>query len=335
MNQLLGRGQKIVPLLQERFNETGNTRYFYLMQKLSNTRVSTSAEADKWDKSHYFRQKYQEAQNAMESGESERAIKLAEAILTLEPQLDFAEEVKRFISDLRDMAQQVLYGEMKAERDIYVPGETVQVQLRLSNPNNSPVAIHAGDNGIVLQVYVQEFTPAGSCVDHTLSHIIPLTGQIILTSRQIWQSKVAIPNPVSDKAIYRVIHLKAAIPRCQVQQEDRRLYPRIVFRPVRVAVLPRPFHDVVRQPIASALYALRLGYAEHLFFAAFFVDRQAQAELIPAMIERLGTNAAMDQVITAILRRVSGQNLSGRNAWHNYWQANGASWAKHKASGEK
>lgn len=326
MNDLLRYGSKIVPQLQERFRQSGNARYFYLLQKLSAASTSAVNEPEQWDKNGYFRRKLFEAQRLLGNGDAEKAGKLAEAILALEPQLAFADEVKKLLAASRDTTQQTLRGEIKPIREIYAPGEPLQLQLQLSNSRSLPLVIHAGENGVVLHIYVQEFTPGGTCVDYNLSHIIPLTGEIALTPQQVWQSTVAIPNPPYDKPMMRVFQARASIPRCRVEQQGQTFFPHVAFAPRAVCVLPHLFHDMARNPLAKAQWALRLHHAEHLFYASFFVERQAQGNLIPELIASIGIHPTMDQVIHSILRRLLGRNLSGKSAWQNYWQAHGATW---------
>jgi hypothetical protein len=219
-----------------------------------------------------------------------------------------------------------VHGVIKSDHSFYNPGQPIWLDLSLKNRQPTPVTLIAGQNGIIIKIHMQEFFPQGHCQEQTFSQIIPLEGEFVLSSQESWQKRAKISTPAAGQISYRIFQIQGYIPRCQIRYQTQTFHPRIELGDITVSSLPQVFQEILQKPLATCLWALQLGYPEHLFFASFFLDKEGQAKTIPVLIQSLEIRENMDTVILNILRRWTGKDFASKNLWLHYWRAYQSFW---------
>lgn len=328
IEQILESGPAALPLVKKRLEQTGHYRYLYVIEKFGNPGKTETTSAEKaWDKDGYFRGRFRQAQKYLQQGNADKAQATAQAILTLEPEISFREEIATFLRQCKNTRfTQIVHGQIDS-RPYSSPGKSVSALLSLKNGLRVPVTIATEKYGIVLEMTKQEYDFWGGYFEERTSQILPLDREIELSPGEIRETRVDLShlNPAGNT--YRVLKIKAKLPRCKVSYSGTDVHPDILFPEISVISFPAEFHQIISQPLDTCESALMLGYPEHLFFASFFLRREDQARLIPKLIEAMG-HPAMDPLITGILRRFTGKNFAGKNSWQNWWYAHSSSWAE-------
>ena len=323
MQSILNMGQKSFYPVKSRLEETHHPRYFYLLEKLK------SIPEKEWSKLNYFRECYQKAKELHQQGKSQDALKIAQAILVLEPELEFRREIESFVSecDISHENPAELKTEIQFSQEFYPFDKDIVVEFQLKNSQDTPILLFASKNhGIVVEVKQKDYFMDGIEKSQTSTKLIPWSEEINLNpgAKRIFQ--INIPNPMPSVLSHRTWKISAVIPRCRLTKEKKYSYPKIFFEEKEISSFPDSFIYLLKNPLNSCLWALSLGYEKHLFFASFFVHPKERKQLIPRLIEKLNRSNSIAVVSFGILKRFTKQNFASSTEWENWWQARSSFW---------
>lgn len=330
LKHILQLGPDVIPHIQKRFKNKRMPCYYYLLQKLQcqqETDLKTST-ANVWNKDKYFLRRYQQARHLLQTREIAKALRIAQAILALEPDIHFAEQVQDFVRQCKDrqVSQRVVGGEMRANSHLYVPGQKLSLTLSVKNRRQMPLELSLKKNGIVVKICMKEFDLYGQYREKLFSRIVPLGEKLLLAPGNAKSQTLQIANDKIAGPCYRIFVISAQIPRSQIRYGEAIKYSRIIFNSLTVSSLPRQLHCIVERPLAFCLGALKFDSPRQLFYASFFVKKSEQATLISALIGYLGQKNSLDPVIYGIIRRLTGKNFTTREVWRNWWNAHRHNW---------
>lgn len=323
MQSILDMGQKSFYPVKERLEKTHNPRYFYLLEKLQ------QSPQKEWSKVEYFWEQYQKSRELAKQGKFQDALKLAQAILVLEPALEFQDEIKIFMEDCKVHSSKDLEikSEMRFSQEYYSFGEEVVLELHLVNPQLNDIMLFASKNhGIVADITQIDYFMEGNQKSETNRKILPWGEEIKLRSGERKIFTLRIPNNSPSLPVYRVWQIKASIPLCRLAKEQIYSYPKIFFGEREVPSLPSAFSHLLKNPWNSCSWAISLGYDKHLFYASFFLNQKEKKELIPRLIAILNYPGNIAVVSFQILKRWTKQNFASRSEWESWWQARGSFW---------
>ncbi|NUM35679.1 MAG: hypothetical protein HUU50_14120 [Candidatus Brocadiae bacterium] len=323
MQSILDMGKKSLYPVKERLEQTQNPRYFYLLEKLQNIPQK------EWSKLEYFKECYQKAKELFKQGKHQEALKIAQAILILEPSIDLSSEINAFIVEcnLANAEKVEAKAELRFSQEYYSFGEEILLEFHLSNLQPTEITIFTSKNhGIVLDITQKDYFLHGNQKSETYTKIVSLGEEIKLPPGASKIFQIKIPNPIPSLLSYRVWKIAAALPRCRIAKGKIFSYPRIDFGEKETSSLPNTFHYLLKSPLNSCLWAISLGYEKHLFFASFFLTQKEKKEAIPRLIGVLESSSPVSLVSFGILKRFTNQDFSSKNEWENWWQARSLFW---------
>lgn len=313
ISTIIKQGTKVIPEVQDRYKKTRNPRYLYILEKLQNVKL---------DMETYFKNKLREAYFCWNKGDREKAKKIAEAILILEPNISFAPEIKDFLKKIEKKDITILKATIQPLKTYYTHGEEIELQINIQNLTNTQMRLANGDKSqIILEITERIFPLQGSYKTTTTTKSIKINGNIQLEAHEKIVYKTKLANTFKDHS-YRIYTIKANIPICRILLENKAHYNKITFAEINVHSYPEQYKTLTQNPWKQSLLALEQKNIVNLFYASFFLRKEEKVQLIPLLIQELESATKMSSICYIILQRITQKNYSSTREWKIWWEAN-------------
>ena len=318
IQKILAFGKKVKPIIRKRFTKTSNYHYFYILEKIKKNNKKT-----RWSKKHYFSQKFKQAKLLLKNGETQKASKIAQAILILEPNIIFREKLKELlrICKKKSFSSTVAVGILSAQKQYFNQKQKIVIKISLKNYLNIPILMLTGKkNGIIINTLLKIYTLEGGYKEQTFSNIISINDKISLKPGINYFAKFRIPHTIRNINLFQIVKISAQIPRCTILTAKKRWYPKFSFNDIQLFILPKEYNDAISQPLEIAQLSLKLGYPKYLFFASFFLKSKEKSKIIPKLIDGLGKEKFY-RINIGILQRLTNKKFTTKNKWQKWWKA--------------
>ena len=293
---------------------------------------------------HWVSEKYRLAQERFQQGDYLAALKLVEAILTIEPQ----PALRSQLIELRRRSRQMLLQEylvsarLEPTRRVMAPGETLLVRLKLRNNSEQPITIARGPDegwqfGTVIVQY-EAFTPDGEWVSRQFTRPIDLNGDVKLQSGEEWERLLSLEidttMPEGVVVLQRITVSGTLRPHQLAPDQGAAIGEFLPLLPERLwvaapeahALLERPL-EVVRKELSALetpdTYDLSSAQYRRLFYAALALPEAEEEGFIEAVIgalPRLKPSAAkrLMRLLSQLTRRFPDMEVK---TWVDWWQS--------------
>ncbi len=320
IEQIIELGSSASPLVQERFQSTGNPSYWYILEKLKKSSLSDSKKI--WSKEKYFYEKYQEALSLLEEeGAAHKAKRITQSILILEPDLSFNKKVKQLYHRANNFVQPLVQAIISPKKDFVPYGEEVALNIYLYNKAIEEILLQTQSSSIILKVIYRDYDLSSNIKTDTKTIFFPLDKEILLPPGKHWKAKLTVNNEKPKNIIYREIEISARIPVICLVRGEKKSYPRLIFPSTKVKVFPAPYQQRLDNSSSHFYSAIRFSDLPSVFFYSFFVPPKKQKDAIHKIIPVLGRDPQLTPILYGILRRWTKKNFQQHENWKNWWLA--------------
>lgn len=189
---LVDLGAAAVPLLRQALDEERDRSYtiLYILNRIYQKEAGREwkdlparRDTQKRQGTKYLQGKFEEAKRVQKGGGHARALKMLDAILVLEPELGFKQEVESLRVKVKASLyhSSVLTASFETEEEAYEVGGIIEVKVRLRNPGQQTLVIPLpgeGTNLGVLNLERRIYKPDGNWVTDYQTETLPLPEQI-------------------------------------------------------------------------------------------------------------------------------------------------------------
>lgn len=282
----------------------------------------------------YLRRKADEAQRWLQEGRWQEAIDRCTALLDLEPDLPWKDDVKalRVRARERSQAADVLEAALVPESRLVTIGDPIRLTLRLTARADDPVEwwLHepGADPGAHAVCDVQVREHGVGRIEAFETFRVAVTGlpvEATLPRGDAIEARLEIPThdyaPLRPTPrAYRCI---ATIRPQRLVAGARAWHRQVLVPSADVVVVPRGAERLAADPVASVREALREEWPFGCTVAAFAAPAEQRARVAEALLDALGggfERGAMWPAVFGALRHVTGEDLPDTaSAWLGYW----------------
>lgn len=366
---LISTGQTALPYLREFFRHRGLDAPLELFEKLlaqpgtelpkeallgeqELLRLIEEARTRKGEAQRYLYAKYLEAVESYRQQRYEDALHKVQALLTLEPQLPFGNEVKRLKISLEEalLVSTVLDARVVCDKDLYVVGEVANLTLRLSSrspeevrvllapplPDEAPPFVPKGRDEAasesasahpapvegILNIQLSEHYPNGDFAMASRQDRFTVTKDIVLRPPDLWEFSFRLEtgkdNPLSPH--YRTYRITAQFRPYAVVCGSKEYRRMVTFGPLELRVFPPDPTPVLENPISSLAQALDRGIPNDVFLCSLLVPEREWPKATELLVEALGrAREAEKPVLLNCLRRFTNEPFPlQEDAWKDW-----------------
>ena len=343
--ELLGLGTGARPQIEARLRRK---RAFHLAELLGKINVAVSpyvskadVEADANDGSSakdldprvvdaYVRARYTQALDLAKNRDFEGGLRMAKALLALEPSWSQSEKVNRLRRYCDRMILQTTLLEAKVKPDalICVEGKPMGLSLRLKNLYRGPLTLRfdKGAPGMaVLPIKVTLSDMYGSSFSYTMHQELKFAGVIPIAAGAEWVTKHDLETSLnlSDEKEMRIMRVNAWMQPLEIEIEGRPMTRRIEFEPAVIKIVPRRYAAFVADPLASLQKAIKGGLTQDVFICAQLLEGEKKRRGTGLLIEWMQkANPEGRRAAALILTVITGKKLGeDPRKWSVWWQA--------------
>lgn len=281
------------------------------------------------DGRRFLQEKFEEARTLHESGSNPRALAILDAILALEPDIDFKPEVVALAEKVKAGLYQssVMSASFHLDRDAYETGETIRGSIRLGNPGKETILIPLREDGMnigLLRVERRVYSPRGTWARNQEDWVLTLPEEIRLEPGEKHDIPFLVDTRGTDleEGGYGSIRIGGRVRPPSVIRGEENLGRIVEIPPVVIAILPGGKLELAKQPAEKLQRIIRENQDPgDLFLLAFLAAREGLWETNRLLVGSLdeaspaGAEAAMKA-----LSLLNGKQLSlEKSQWHIWW----------------
>ncbi|MDP7035116.1 MAG: hypothetical protein QF752_11545 [Planctomycetota bacterium] len=289
-----------------------------------------------FDPNAYLRNKFEEARSEYRQGRSDRAEALARALLTLEPEIAFRNQVESFLEMLQDEKKELgnYLGLTRSPSSFIAWNTPTRISLLLLNQGTTNLTIEpvaqaessSQNTWIEQRLLLTQYSLGGSVRRHRFTQTVKIEDRIDLAPGALWKTSFPLQFDTQrrDDAVIGVLRIECRLHGAQVEWDD--LIPPTGFRfaALTLTFLPTGFQTLPGPPLQNLRNALQSGYAPQILTSGFLLTPSDYREGIDLLIEEVGDQVgpARRAVIT-LLQRMSQIRHPGESsaAWRAWWLA--------------
>jgi len=262
----------------------------------------------------WWEEKFKDAVRRIERGDHLAAVRILDAILTLEPDCPIRDRVRQLRIRAKELQIRVtmLEARVVAKRVLLTPGEAVELQLELKNVSGEPLVLAPpdatqGELFGALEIETYDATALGERTRARETQRITSAIPARLEPSETWRAPLSLkPQRPPRPGIFRRVRISGSIRSQTLEKREERHDRFLPLFPVELFFVEEARHGFAAEPLrtlAEALQALReakdgraaAAEAERLFFAAMIApeeERERVIALLAGALEREGDPAA-------------------------------------------
>lgn len=288
----------------------------------------------------FLEAKYAAAESLLKDKQYPEALKIAEAIIALNPSqalTERTETLRQFILDSQ-MRDEALECRIAPEKQIYLAGETVRLTVRLYNRSLAEVTIpllekesaKTGEkepNHLLLTMATKDFDALGSVLAATRDLDHRIEEEIRLAPGDFWETSVE-PEGLTGgigRQVCREVRFRATLaPLIITEGQETRAYAPYRSAESSITVLPENARAALADPDALKR-ALREDDATGIFHAAMILSQNGRNRTIrtlAAALKNSRENSAAERATIVGMQHILGayRRLT-RESWLSWWDA--------------
>ncbi|MCI0343799.1 MAG: hypothetical protein L0216_22060 [Planctomycetales bacterium] len=282
----------------------------------------------------YLARKWEEAKVQFARGNDEKVVAMANALLVLEPELPWKDEVVslRLRAKDRMVARDVVEAAILCDSPRATVGDVIRLRVRIAARTEDPLSWVLAPEGespgarASLTVTIREW--GAGRVESLATARLPIEGlpeSATLKKGEAIEGTVAVPTVAYAplRVTARTYEFEGVVRPASLAAGTRAVFRPIVLDPVRVEVLPRGWERLAGDPVAALREAVREERPVRLLLAAALVPDGVRGEAAEALFDALGSpfeREATAPAVMAALRRLTGEALpDDRAAWLALW----------------
>jgi hypothetical protein len=331
-------GAPALPYLQKALEEERDRYYvvLYLLNRIWEEEAGREwedlpAREDRRDRDgrRFLQEKLGEARMLHESGSYERALAILDAILALEPDIDFKPEVIALSEKVKAGLYQssVMSASFHFERDACEAGETIRGSIRLGNPGKETILIPLREDGMNigrLRIERRAYSPRGTWARSQADEVLTLPEEIRLEPGEKHDLPFLVDtrNMELEEGGYGSIRIGGRVRPPSVIRGEENLGRLVEIPPVVVSILPEGKLDLAEGSVEKLQGIIREnGDPLDLFLLAFLAAREGLWETNRVLVGSLDeASPACAEAAMKALSLLNGKQLSLEKAqWHIWW----------------
>jgi hypothetical protein len=273
--------------------------------------------------------KLEEARALHESGSYPRALAILDAILVLEPDIDFKPEVVALAEKVKAGLYQssVLSASFHLDRDACVAGETVRGSIRLGNPGKETVVIPLHEDGMnigLLRIERRAYSPRGTWARTQEDGVLTLPEEIRLGPGEKHDLPFLVDtrNMELEAGGYGSIRIAGRVRPPSVIRGEENVGRLVEIPPVVISILPEGKLDLAEGSAEKLRKTIQQGGDPlDLFLLSFLAARGGLWETNRVLVGSLNdASPARAEAAMKALSLLNGKQLSLEKAqWHIWW----------------
>ncbi|MCA8920818.1 MAG: hypothetical protein KDD82_03350 [Planctomycetes bacterium] len=285
--------------------------------------------------------KLSEALQRYGRGDLYGALRIADAVLTLEPAATEAERLRRLRRQTLDrlVRESVLSADLEVRSERLGPGVALDLALVLENRGDEPLVLEEGEQqvlGVLVQSY-EELSPGGTRTRLHTEVPLRLPEEVELAPQERVRIPIRLVAPHRDLgggAVGRY-HFAGRLRMDTLRVGDRIHSLFLPLLPLELVVLPPEAEDLWSEPATAFLGALEAAYAAandrerapraqlRLFAAGILAVHHDERQGLSAIFSALeGARGDQSRVLCALLSAVTREALGyTREEWLAWWRS--------------
>ncbi|BBM87432.1 hypothetical protein [Candidatus Uabimicrobium amorphum] len=317
IKRIIDLGVKVEPYVEERLASTKNPHYFYILQQLSESKDNT------WSKADYFYQHYQSALLLAKQEKYTQAIAIIKAILVLEKDLHFQQEMKKALQNIENKkkrSSEFITTNAYASLKYFSFQDKLNIVIAIKNNGFQPITLTCGKKYLDLKITSTKFFLSGDSRTEISTKTPRIEEKITIKGGKWWKAEISIPQERALKECYQQLEVEAQINLVTLKKAGKNHFPKVDFPKAMIKILPKKYHVVVVNPIAYFKGAVSKNYPRVLFYTSFFIRKKNHKHAIAFLIENL-EKTSLTPLVKSILVRFTHQDFPTIRRWKNWWRA--------------
>jgi hypothetical protein len=327
-DRLVEAGARAVPALEARLRQKGAYAAHELLNELNRPGwiadgvVAAAAAPD----GSYPRARLQAAHVQFKEGRYRDAIRIADALLVLEPEGDLARDlgVLKQACEQRLLQAEFLQLLPASELARAVVGTKVRLDFTVVNVSHGPLVIDfgAGRGALVVDLRVRMVEPMGGERIASRALTAELDRQISLGAgeRKTFSVTLDTGEDLPEADVLRLYEAYAWFQPQFVSAGSMSTSARVIFAPVTVRVVPTADAGFLEDPLFSFRRAVDQGSTHDVFICAMLLDGPARGEAAGILVDLLAKMDADGRTVTChmlglITGEKFGSDLEGWKKW--------------------
>jgi hypothetical protein len=245
--------------------------------------------------------------SAIQHGDHERAVAIADSILKKEPPEEARQQIDRLRKAARQHLLQTFYVDavVRAAKDRITIGDPIVGEVVLINVGTDPVVIEDEKAGagassrtlLHLEVAYREFAPDGTLVRDLLTSNVLIGKRITIApgQRHTIPLKLDTLEQNPGGTMLRHYDIGGSVFLAELKAGKETIYGQLQLKPHRVRVFPRNYEHLADKPLARLADAIRRRSPDHIPLAAALVPEAQRRDALVVLRDALrepASNAA-------------------------------------------
>lgn len=240
-----------------------------------------------------------EMSSAIQHGDHERALAIADRMLKKEPPDEARQQIERLRKAARQHLLQTFYVDavVRAAKDRVTIGDPIAGEVVLINIGTDPVVIEAEKIGggvnsrtlLHLEVAYREFAPDGTLVRDFLTSNVLLGKRITIAPSQHYAIPLKLDTLEQNPGgtMLRTYDIGGSVLLAEMRTGKETIYGQLQLKPRRVRVFPRNYEHLADKPVARLADAIRRRSPDHIPLAAALVSDSQKNEALAVLRDGL------------------------------------------------
>ncbi len=346
---LLETGAEAIPYLEGRLSNRGLDRVYKVLRILH---AKAGPGATKWVEEkdlpgeeelkkelprvpkrqvdQYIFSKYYQAWTLAKSGNFQRAMNIADALLLLEPRSRYRQK----IGDLRRYCDHRLTQETLCEarvvpsKTVAIRGEKLECLLQIRNRREKEIRFEFGTESRGFAIVNQSIrVPAlrGDEHEYNQSRQLHFEREIPIAVDAQWEHTFLVDTgaELNLSEDLQIVTVQAWMLPRKIHLGDGGMTKRIIFEPAVIRVVAKKYEPDLADPLAGLRRAIQSGTVNDVFVLAHLLDGEQKETGIGLLIEQLSESktSAGSAFLTQLLTFLTGENLGPRREkWVKWWK---------------
>jgi hypothetical protein len=346
---LLQAGPEAIPFLEGRITKKGLDAIYEVLQVLQ---ARSGPESTRWVEEdelpreddfkkalpkvpkrqvdQYIFSKYYEAWSHAKSGNFQRAISVADALLLLEPKSRYRQKIRelRRYCDHRLTQETLCEARIIPSKTVALRGEKLECLLQIRNRRQKEIQFNFGAEGQGFAIINQTVrVPALRGDEHQFnqSHQVHFENEIPIAVEAQWEHTFLVDTGselnLSDDL--QVITLQGWMLPQKIQLGAGSMTKRIIFEPAEIKVVSKKYEPDLADPLAGLRRAIDSGTVNDVFVLAHLLEGEQKEVGIGLLIEQLSTakTTSGSTFLIQLLTFLTGEKIGPRaEKWVKWWK---------------
>jgi hypothetical protein len=237
--------------------------------------------------------------SAIQHGDHERAVAIADSILKKEPPEEARQQIDRLRKAARQHLLQTFYVDavVRAGKERVTIGDPIVGEVVLINIGTDPVVIEDEKTGggassrtlLHLEVAYREFAPDGTLVRDLLTSNVLLGKRITIAPTQRYSIPLKLDTLEQNPGgtMLRQYDIGGSVFLAEMKTGKETIYGQLTLKPHRVRVFPRNYEHLADKPVARLADAIRRRSPDHIPLAAALVADSQKNEALAVLRDGL------------------------------------------------